>query len=102
MAEKIRLSNLLIYQQRIKKKADKQFVLFNLARKLYHRHRQTYVTLLEDYERLDYRIAELDGRLTYVDIRSHRTGERTVVDFKKVFQKMSDEKKKEFLKDLRK
>lgn len=101
MAENIRLRNLEIYRQRIKAKIEKQVKLYELAKSLYLKHSEKLTMLQEDYKQLDYRIAELDGRLTVITIKSPKQNKITVVDFKKHFQSLSTEKKQAFLESLK-
>lgn len=101
MADKIRLSNLRRIRLNIRNKLTKQYKLYDLARRLFYKHENTYIRLLGDYQAIDYRLAEIDGRLQTVTIKS-TTNKKTIVNFKKHFQKMSNDDKQKFLEELKK
>ena len=97
-AEKIRLENLKVYRNNIKDKLAREKKIYDTAYRLFCKRKESYERLLSDYKRLDYRIAELDGRLMQVSIEKKDLNPKEVLA--RALTKMSDEQKREFLKDL--
>ena len=67
--------------------------LYDLAFRLYNKHRAEYEELLYQYKRVDYKAAEIDGRLKIIDKETLR--------MKTALKKMSPAEKEELLESLK-